>query len=121
LPGTSYYRLKQTDFSGQSVTFDPVTVSCSDANSENTGITLIYPNPAVNEVFVKINCLENSNGQLIVYNTIGQKIIEQQLTLLNGENVYTIDISGFAEGIYPITFNNEQGVSCTRKIIKSKQ
>lgn len=121
LPGTSYYRLKQTDFSGQSVAFDPVTVSCSEINSENTGITLIYPNPAVNEVFVNINCLENSNGLLIVYNTIGQKIIEQQLTLLKGENIYTVDISGFAEGIYPITFNNEQGVSCTRKIIKSKQ
>ena len=36
--------LTQTDFNGQSKTFAPVTVNCSDANAENTGITLIYPN-----------------------------------------------------------------------------
>ena len=118
--GTSYYRLKQTDFNGQSKTFSPVIVNCSDANSENTGITRIYPNPATNEVYVEISCMENTNGQLIVHNTIGQKIIKRQLELLKGTNVYTIDISDFAVGIYPVTFNNEQGETWTKKIIKTK-
>jgi len=71
-------------------------------------------------VTVEISCIENCNGQLTIYNTIGQKIIDQQLELLKGRNIYTINISGLAVGIYPVTFNNGQGVSCTRKIIKSK-
>ena len=71
-------------------------------------------------MFVEINCTENTNGQLIVRNTIGQKIIEKQIELLKGNNVYTIDISGFSSGIYPITFDNEQGETWTKKIIKTK-
>ncbi|MFM7900778.1 MAG: hypothetical protein ACKPAD_02210, partial [Bacteroidota bacterium] len=51
LKGTSYYRLRETDLDGTEQLSNIVRVDFSDFNPKNN--LFVYPNPALNEVFVK--------------------------------------------------------------------
>ena len=51
LIGTSYYRLTQVDFDGQSETFQPIAVQAQ--NIQQAQLTL-YPNPTNNKVHIQI-------------------------------------------------------------------
>ncbi|OAQ38319.1 hypothetical protein A5893_16155 [Pedobacter psychrophilus] len=71
--GTSYYRLKQTDFDGKYIYSELVTVKrLSGANSALN----IYPNPVNNQIIVKCDGLkEESNVSFTAFNSTGQLII----------------------------------------------
>lgn len=62
--GTSYYRLKQTDFDGETKTFEVVSVSIQEND------LLVWPNPA--SVGDRINC----SGSFEVYDMSGREIAQ---------------------------------------------
>jgi len=104
LPGTSYYRIKQTDFDGKNLCFAPVSVNCIGELQQQD--IFVYPNPADDYVIVvsqksgtvKIS-LSDITGRLINnYNTEDLSIpLKISLTDLN-QGVYILKIDGFENG-----------------------
>ena len=71
----------------------------------------IYPNPAVNELFVK-----NTEGvrRLEITNMLGQKI----KTVNVASDTYTLSLDGLGRGMYLISAYNEKGLVANNKFVK---
>jgi hypothetical protein len=106
--GTSYYRLVQVDYNGQSETFKWVAVTID--KTEDFSVNL-YPNPSSNgELHLELN---NLSGQAIVeiFDMAGRIMFTRIYS--NGGEQRVIDLQpSLAKGIYNIRItNNEQSVS----------
>ncbi|MDB5283806.1 MAG: in-like serine protease [Bacteroidota bacterium] len=64
------------------------------------GSLTVYPNPAADELWVRLQLPGAGNGQLAVYNYIGQKISELPLQAVNSETTQEINVSSYPSGIY---------------------
>ena len=63
---------------------------------DNNYHPLIYPNPSDGRFYIEINPTEGSSNRLEVYDILGQKVFEEQLT----GNKSSMDLSGQAKGVY---------------------
>jgi len=115
--GTSYYRLKQTDFDGASETFSPVAVICRESN-EGQGISY-YPNPFTSEVVVDMQNLNFDRAVLRIYDLLGKIVFEQDLES-NGQEVQklTLNLNFLRAGMYSAEFVSD-GYSNTTRIVKN--
>ncbi|MCX6250409.1 MAG: YCF48-related protein [Bacteroidetes bacterium] len=77
---------------------------------EENGITSItmYPNPATNRIFIKLDSRESRSVQFTLIDFIGKIVMEKQFGLLKGENEKEISLSSIGRGIYIVrlTFGN---------------
>ncbi len=101
---TSYYRLRQTDFDGQSEYFDAVTSTCR----ENSGSLSIYPNPNNGHFFIEG---PSFNANLVITNLVGEKVYESKIKQVKTE----ITLDNQPNGIYFIHVTMENGI-VTKKI-----
>lgn len=62
---------------------------------------LIYPNPTTGIFTIELP--ENANGNLIIYNLVGDKIYTQEIT----SNPIQINMAGFSNGLYTIELENK--------------
>jgi len=92
--GTSYYRLKQTDFDGAFEYSQLRSVTFNDVISEVS----IFPNPANNELTIKGDPLELQDIQ--VYNVLGQNVTNKIKQIKINEATVSIDISQLSSGMY---------------------
>ena len=107
LAGISYYRLKQTDYDGNTSYSDIRTV-----NIAGTAKYTVFPNPASDEITVSAYSNSNASAKLIttikVYNTLGEVVINNP-----SENATSpssiLNIQQLPSGIYYIELNNEDG------------
>lgn len=91
--GTSYYRLKQTDFNGQFAYSKVITKSIRLKNS-----IAIYPNPAIDVVTVVAK--ECKLQDLTIFNTYGQDVTHLIQAQESGQEKFFIDLSGLNKGVY---------------------
>lgn len=92
--GTSYYRLKQTDFDGQYSYSRIKTIN--NIESKTSKIT-VYPNPTKNSIFIRGDRDEISI--INIYNIFGQDI-SKFITITNELNHTSIDLSKLSKGWY---------------------
>lgn len=97
LEGKVYYRLKQVDFSGKFTYSSLVIVSC--AGSVTNPSVSIYPNPAVSNITVDIKALKGKKT-IMIYDVIGQQMINKQITSEDENLQEVIDVSAFAKATY---------------------
>ena len=74
---------------------------------------LLYPNPASNNIAIKIpNSKQGASLQLQVYNLLGQKIIDKQV-LISVDYEAILDVASLARSIYIIKakYGNEEFIS----------
>ena len=100
ISGLSYYRIKQTDFSGK-FSYSKIVVLSSFSENE---ILKVYPNPSKNILTVEYDGLKS----IFLLNMLGEKIYEMK----NIENnlLHTFSTQNFSEGMYVlkiIGWNNE--------------
>ncbi|WP_276979646.1 C10 family peptidase, partial [Flavobacterium filum] len=90
------------------------TVATGIDNPE-TQTLILYPNPANNIVkFINGNHT-NPNDKISIYNTIGQKVYENNFCdIVN----YAIDLSNYSHGVYFVVLSNEWGNLSQKLIIK---
>lgn len=103
--GISYYRLKQTDKSGNSTTSHLVYVN------SDSGINLVvYPNPSNGTFSIDIDD-DISNTEAVLINSVGEIIHKQKVSKGNNE----INLTEHTKGIYNIILFNEN-----QKVYNSK-
>ena len=118
LPGTSYYRLKQTDFNGASETFNMVSIfnpdvgnfaieSISPTDFSGDNPTLYYKMPA------------EASPRLVVQDMRGRIVEDQQIASAGGDNKYQLqNTGGWAPGMYIATMYYD-GRSSYIKMVKN--
>ncbi len=106
ISGLSYYRLRQTDYDGQS------TLSKIKKVNYRTEKIPIYPNPADQQLTIEISEAEDHN--IILLDPRGRKI---ECSLKGSGNKVTLDMTDVSAGIYFLFVTSSIGVEWNEKII----
>lgn len=76
----------------------------------------LYPNPARNNVNLKIDTDLSVSGKIVITNLTGKEVKNLELEDISAS--LTIDISNLASGIYLVTLITDYGDKLTRRMIK---
>lgn len=79
----------------------------------------LYPNPATHQTNLYLNVSEMMIGNLQVIDFLGKVLVAKPVLINSGENIITIDLNGFTNGIYIIKIQTPQG-EINRKMMISK-
>ena len=71
----------------------------------NVGIQ-VYPNPNRGNFYIEFNSKSSANLEYKVINSLGEVIYSKQNITVNGQYKETVDLSGFAEGMYFVVISN---------------
>lgn len=79
----------------------------SDRNSEgiHTGVLEAYPNPASNELNIRMTDLQGSAAQINVMNALGQVVLQKRIDAVNDQEM--LDISKLTGGMYILQVNDQ--------------
>lgn len=95
--GEIYYRLKQTDFDGNSEYFGPIYVACSSTKNELT----VFPNPSNGTFNVTVNSLDKlGEATMLVCDVSGKVIASRKVDILSGVNIFHFEENGLMRGTY---------------------
>jgi len=95
--GTSYYRLKQTDFNGQ---FEYSQIRSLNIEKLGNSQIEMYPNPVNNQITITGSKTELKS--IIIYNILGQDVTKLTNQISRNESKIIIDLSILNTGIYYI-------------------
>ena len=115
LTGVSYYRLRQTDFNGNSAYSNIVSV-----NRQVTSAISLYPNPAVNECFITVT---NPAAEITlnIVDITGREVYKQVVQAYAGSTVQTIPFQTAGTlnpGIYIVSVSSGQNNFQEKLIVK---
>ncbi len=92
----------------------PMANSIEKSNNTNSNVK-IYPNPAKDVIYIKINNNLDKNSQLTVFNNIGALLYSK--TILNKKEI-ALNISNFPRGIYFFNIISNSQSTVNKIIIK---
>lgn len=101
--GTSYYRLKQTDFDGNSQTFGMLS---SENCNTSVPLNINAFNDQTGNIAIVIDTDANDNYTATLFDALGKKISSKELRTIQGSNTYKLDISSINSGVYFISIDN---------------
>jgi hypothetical protein len=110
--GISYFRISQTDFNGAKELFDMISIDCKDQLPIE-----IYPNPAENELTVKIGSLKVQRIELL--DAAGRLISKGEF--LNGvsNTTITFDLTKMSAGVYIVKCEQKNGIIFFERFLKN--
>ncbi len=76
----------------------------------------IYPNPVVDQMTIEVNASQASEMSISVYNLMGQKVMDKNVSINTGINAPTISTSNLSSGVYFVTVK-ANGFENTMKFI----
>lgn len=79
----------------------------------------VYPNPASNDVNVKISVANAQTSTIKVLNNLGQVVITKNVSLNAGSNTVNVDTKNLASGIYYVSYDAGNGAT-TKKLTITK-
>lgn len=97
-----YYRLRQIDLSNRDHLIGIIASTGNSCYDENNNV-IVYPNPANNELYVKLT--NNSNSFIEIINDNGQ-LVFSSLEKPNNLNTIKIETANFAIGVYAVKIIN---------------
>lgn len=112
IQGVSYYRIHETDFNSSNMVSAIMTVNgCSNDD------IFIYGN--VGGISVNINAAEAGKYTFELYDLLGQKLMNETKTVVEGENHLKISVSNISSAIYVAKVCSENNVISKKVFIRS--
>lgn len=74
----------------------------------------VYPNPSNNEINILVQ--QQVEADIRIFDLLG-KLMVYQSNIIFGDNIHTVDISTFTNGVYFVRINSDAG-TITKKIVK---
>ena len=102
-----YYRIVVVSLDGTKLYSDVQHAACNAAGSEVT----IWPNPATENVFVKLTATASNYIQVKIYDAKGSVMSQQTGQLIIGENQVSVDLSRLAKGMYWLNIEWDNGAN----------
>lgn len=112
--GTSYYRLKQTDFDGKSTYSKLVSVN---VNSTYNNVNIV-PNPLRGTGYFVFSSEGEMEVVLSIYSASGVLMEAQPLLITEGFNKLELPTEHLTKGMYFVRMEGADGENITRKFIK---
>jgi len=101
--GTSYYRLMQTDYNGET--------SFSELNAVNIKGTyedvLVYPNPVAGIGYISFNSSSDESTKVYIMDVAGRIVLGKEFVSTKGLNKIVLNTSGLTTGMYFLTLGSE--------------
>ena len=116
LTGTSYYRLKQTDYDGISAYSDIVTVKTYVQLSSELQL---YPNPCDGSFHLQLNGFGDEEFLVVVRDLTGREFYSKVIVTSTDLHIEAMDISGkIMTGTYIITASSRNELYSQKLIVK---
>jgi len=113
-PGTSYYRLRQTDFNNTTT----VTEAIELYREFNDNIITISPVPANHFITVSYEAAFDVEVRMSVYDIVGRQVISREIDMEEGINNTDLGLDDLTNGVYLLSIETEGNV-ITKKFIKN--
>jgi hypothetical protein len=104
--GGPYYRLRLTNNDGQIIYSSVISTLKNDFE-----VNRLWPNPAINELFLKLNASVSRNVPYYIYNGNGQTVAQGIFPLKKGTNILPLSVLGLRTGMYIVKFPGNNPVS----------
>lgn len=123
-PQTTYY-WRMRAFSDGGVTADTtdwspvrsfVTTSSTGLDETTSSGMAIYPNPASDKVYVRIDLNESLTAQLTLVDLLGKTVLSHELSLNAGQNLKEVRLDGVNKGVYILRLTMK-GQTTNQKLI----
>lgn len=95
--GLNYYRLKQLDNDGK---FSYSKIQTAYLTSSFQGEVKLYPNPVRAKLFVEINAVKETKGEVSIVDALGRNIRTVQYAFTKGIQVKELNVSDLGNGTY---------------------
>jgi len=109
--GISYYRLTQTDFSGNTTNSNIVTINLLTANE---ALLSVFPNPTTSILNLEVKDFSSKSLNLSLSSIDGKQISNQKIN----SNITTINTTSLSNGMYLLQVFNGNTVVKSFRIIK---
>lgn len=82
-------------------------VSAINSINKSANSVTTYPNPASNELNIKITSASETTAKVGIYNITGQMVKEISAKLVSGENTLVMNTSDVVTGVYSLTITGD--------------
>ena len=107
---------------GEGITSDSLEITVDDCTGFDDNSTiqnvLIFPNPVKDKLTISSNELAGNSAKVLVFNHLGQLIIEKSLQTQVGENHFIINMDEHETGLYILRLLLDSEIVFTKKFIK---
>ena len=110
--GTSFYRVKETDFNGDFSYSSMITVT--GCNNDNI---IIYGTDG--GASININALEDGQYNIEMYDLLGQKLVNEIKNVAVGSNHIKFSPNDLASAIYVVKVYNDKNIVTKKVFIRS--
>jgi len=93
-------------------------VSANPTTTPSFDLQTIFPNPANQEAFVKIDSKNDAVMTMEIYNLLGNLQQQTTVNLESGNNTISLDIQELQAGIYHLFLRDEKGQAKSIRFVK---
>ena len=110
-----FYTTVNVKMSAINLRMEELTLCCDKEDELGLDFDL-YPNPSVDNSFVKINHSQEDINNIQVFSLSGQLLYSYAINIAEN-NIHTLDISNMSNGVYTIRVGNQSGSLSKRLIV----
>lgn len=110
--GSNNYRIKAVNANGH--TYSNVI----SLNNNTTASAKVYPNPAVTNIAVSLSSSSNTVADIQIFNLSGNLVMNKQVSINEGSNVFTLDITSLKAGNFFVKISDSKDVNFARSFCK---
>ena len=113
--GLTYFRLRQTDKSSRSETFQVISVEACDGPKDH----ILIASDGGKDFGVLYNAPSDQSLEVVIHNTLGQEVEARSIRVAKGYNNVRVDAGNLPEAVYYVSVFNASRQLTTKKIIVS--